>query len=70
MFNPFSLTSVPLLGQVLTPAQEGTRLQGLEVTQHFRCPGGSTQPPPDGSAPWRDTDGELDCDPSTVPPGP
>jgi phospholipid/cholesterol/gamma-HCH transport system substrate-binding protein len=70
MFNPFSLTSSPLLGQVLTPAMEGTRLQGLETTQSFRCPGGSTQPPPDGSAPWRDSDGDLDCNPETVPPGP
>jgi phospholipid/cholesterol/gamma-HCH transport system substrate-binding protein len=70
MFNAFSLTSVPLLGQVLTPAQEGTRLQGLQTTKHFRCPGGATQPPPDGSAPWRDVDGNLECDPNTVPPGP
>ena len=70
MFNPFSLTSSPLLGQVLTPVQNATRLQGLETTQSFRCPGGSTQPPPDGSAPWRDTDGSVQCDPSTVPPGP
>ena len=70
MFNPFSLTSAPVLGQVLTPATEGTRLQGLETTQSFRCPGGSTQPPPDGSAPWLDSDGSVDCDPSTVPPGP
>ena len=70
MFNAFSLTSAPLLGQVLTPVQNATRLQGLETTQSFRCPGGSTQPPPDGSAPWRDTDGSVQCDPSTVPPGP
>ncbi len=70
MFNPFSITSVPLLGQVLTPTQNATRLEGLETTQSFRCPGGATQPPPDGSAPWRDTDGSVDCDPSTVPPGP
>ena len=70
MFNAFSLTSSPLLGQVLTPVQNATRLQGLETTQSFRCPGGATQPPPDGSAPWRDTDGSLQCDPSTVPPGP
>ena len=70
MFNPFSLTSLPAVGQVLTPVQDASRLQGLETTQSFRCPGGATQPPPDGSAPWRDTDGELDCDPSTVPPGP
>jgi phospholipid/cholesterol/gamma-HCH transport system substrate-binding protein len=68
MFNPFSLTSTPLLGDVLTPVQNGTRLQGLETTQSFRCPGGSTQPPPDGSAPWQDE--SADCDPSTVPPGP
>jgi phospholipid/cholesterol/gamma-HCH transport system substrate-binding protein len=70
LFNAFSLTSSPLLGQVLTPTQNATRLEGLETTQSFRCPGGSTQPPPDGSAPWRDTDGDLECDPSTVPPGP
>jgi phospholipid/cholesterol/gamma-HCH transport system substrate-binding protein len=71
MFNPYSITSVPLLGEVLTPATEGTRLQGYDMTGNsFRCPGGSTQPPPDGSAPWRDTDGDVDCDPSTVPPGP
>ena len=70
MFNPFSFTSTPLLGQVLTPTQNATRLEGLETTQSFRCPGGATQPPPDGSAPWRDTDGSVDCDPSTVPPGP
>ena len=70
MFNPFSLTSAPLLGQVLTPVQDATRLQGLETTQSFRCPGAATQPPPDGSAPWRDTDGSIECDPNTVPPGP
>ncbi|MGH2838713.1 MAG: MlaD family protein [Thermoleophilaceae bacterium] len=68
MFNPFSLTSTPLLGDVLTPVQDATRLQGLETTQSFRCPGGSTQPPPDGSAPWIDE--SADCDPNTVPPGP
>ena len=71
MFNPFSITSVPLLGEVLTPATEGTRLQGYDqIGNSFRCPGGSTQPPPDGSAPWRGSDGSVDCDPSTVPPGP
>ena len=68
MFNPFSITSTPLLGDVLTPVQDATRLQGLETTQSFRCPGGSTQPPPDGSAPWIDE--SADCDPNTVPPGP
>jgi phospholipid/cholesterol/gamma-HCH transport system substrate-binding protein len=70
MFNPFSITSVPLLGEVLTPVQNANRLQGLQTTKSFRCPGGATQPPPDGSAPWQDSDGQLDCDPSTVPVGP
>ena len=28
MFNAFSLTSTPLLGQVLTPTQNATRLRG------------------------------------------
>jgi phospholipid/cholesterol/gamma-HCH transport system substrate-binding protein len=68
MFNPFSLTSTPLLGDVLVPVQDATRLQGLETAQSFRCPGGATQPPPDGSAPW--VDESADCDPDTVPPGP
>jgi phospholipid/cholesterol/gamma-HCH transport system substrate-binding protein len=68
MFNAFSLTSAPLLGQILTPTQNATRLEGLETTQSFRCPGGATQPPPDGSAPWLDE--SADCDPDTVPPGP
>jgi phospholipid/cholesterol/gamma-HCH transport system substrate-binding protein len=35
-----------------------------------RCPGAASQPPPDGSAPFRDIDGTLDCDPSLVLPGP
>jgi phospholipid/cholesterol/gamma-HCH transport system substrate-binding protein len=71
MFNPFSLTGVPGVGQVLTPVANATRLQGYnQIGKSFRCPGGSTQPPPDGSAPWLDSDGDLDCDPSTVPPGP
>ena len=40
---------------------------GLETRQSHRCPGGATQPPPDGSAPARRSDG---CDPATTPPGP
>lgn len=35
-----------------------------------RCPGSATQPPTDGSAPYRDVSGNLDCDPRIVPPGP
>ena len=36
----------------------------------LRCPGAASQPPPDGSAPFRDKGGNLDCDPTQVPPGP
>ena len=35
-----------------------------------RCPGAATQPAADGSTPWRDVNGNLDCDPRIVPPGP
>lgn len=35
-----------------------------------RCPGSSTQAPADGSAPYRDRDSKLDCDPRIVIPGP
>lgn len=68
-FNAFSydqgtnlLTSVP-------PAQ---RVPGVSAnpTAVARCPGGASQAPADGSAPWRDVSGTLDCDPSIVPPGP
>ena len=45
------------------------RLDGLQVDMLKRCPGTSTQIPPDNSAPFRDGGG-LDCDPSQVPPGP
>lgn len=35
-----------------------------------RCPGAATQATSDGSAPYRDRSGDLDCDPRIVPPGP
>lgn len=40
----------------------------------IRCPGASTQAPPDGSAPWQPNPvfsglGALDCNPAVVPPG-
>jgi phospholipid/cholesterol/gamma-HCH transport system substrate-binding protein len=43
---------------------------GLNARNSLRCPGAAMQPPPDGSAPWRDSDGNLECDPTNVPPGP
>jgi phospholipid/cholesterol/gamma-HCH transport system substrate-binding protein len=50
----------------LEPKPDSERLSGLEFDQRRRCPGGSVQPSPDGSAPAA----ASDCDPSTTPPGP
>ena len=62
IFNAFSLNA-----NVLTPTTQ--RLPGLQTGQQKRCPGGATQPPADGSAPYRDSDGKLGCDPTQVPVG-
>jgi phospholipid/cholesterol/gamma-HCH transport system substrate-binding protein len=69
MFNTFSFTDNPA-GGVLTPIGEGHRLDGLVSGQLRRCPGAASQPPADGSAPWRGENGNLDCDPSQVLAGP
>jgi len=69
IFNAYSFADNPT-GGTLTPIAPSQRLAGLQTGFVKRCPGASTQPPPDGSAPWRDVDGTLDCDPSLVPPGP
>jgi phospholipid/cholesterol/gamma-HCH transport system substrate-binding protein len=45
---------------------------GSSVRVHRRCPGGATQPAPDGSNPWVGG-GSIDsseCNPADVPPGP
>jgi phospholipid/cholesterol/gamma-HCH transport system substrate-binding protein len=70
MFNNFNFDDTPT-GSVLTalPADQ-TGKNGLVPRNTARCPGGNIQPPRDGSAPWRDSSGTLDCDPSNVPPGP
>jgi phospholipid/cholesterol/gamma-HCH transport system substrate-binding protein len=68
IFNAYSFSDSPA-GGVLTPIPPSQRFAGLEKAVK-RCPGASSQAPADGSAPWRDTDGTLDCDPSLVPPGP
>jgi phospholipid/cholesterol/gamma-HCH transport system substrate-binding protein len=65
IFNAFSLNS-----GVLTPIPSSERLAGLSTGNLRRCPGAASQYPPDGSAPFRDASGTLDCDPSLVPPGP
>jgi phospholipid/cholesterol/gamma-HCH transport system substrate-binding protein len=71
-FNAFSFTQTPA-GPQLTPVPPDQRLS-LPAQQFFpaprRCPGTASQPPADGSAPFRDTSGNLDCDPSVVLPGP
>ena len=54
----------------LTPIPPSQRLAGLQTNQVRRCPGAASQAPVDGSAPFRDADGSLDCDPSLLPPGP
>ena len=69
LFNAYSFTDNPA-GGTLTPIPPSQRLAGLQTVQVKRCPGAASQPPPDGSAPFRDVDGSLDCDPSLVPPGP
>jgi phospholipid/cholesterol/gamma-HCH transport system substrate-binding protein len=49
----------------LTEKPPSDRYLGLQEV-HSRCPGGSVQPPPDGSAPVN----VPNCNPSTTPPGP
>jgi phospholipid/cholesterol/gamma-HCH transport system substrate-binding protein len=51
---------------VLTPLPAANRLDGFQFRLLKRCPGGATQPPPDGSAPRA----VQSCDPTAVPPGP
>ena len=68
IFNAFQFGQTPG-GEVLTFAGDSSRLAGFETRQSERCPGGAMQPPPDGSAPYRETP-DFECDPSTVPPGP
>jgi phospholipid/cholesterol/gamma-HCH transport system substrate-binding protein len=69
IFNAFNYNDNPA-GGTLTPIPPSQRFDGLETNQLRRCPGGASQPAADGSAPWRDVNGTLDCDPNEVPPGP
>jgi phospholipid/cholesterol/gamma-HCH transport system substrate-binding protein len=71
-FNAFQFNDTAV-GPQLTPVPPEQRLS-LPAQQFFpaprRCPGTASQPPADGSAPFRDTSGTLDCDPSVELPGP
>lgn len=69
MVTPFQFTDNPA-GGLLTPRNPASVVSGATTGNYARCPGAASQPNADGSAPWRDTDGELDCDPELVPPGP
>ena len=71
IFNAFQFSQTAG-GEVLTPTRPSQRLEGFEYRQGERCPGGATQPAPDGSNPWKGTpeEGNFDCDPETTPPGP
>jgi phospholipid/cholesterol/gamma-HCH transport system substrate-binding protein len=69
MFTPYSFTDNPA-GGLLTPNSALSRVTGTSTRNTTRCPGAASQPAADGSAPWRDTSGDLDCDPSEVLPGP
>jgi phospholipid/cholesterol/gamma-HCH transport system substrate-binding protein len=69
IFNAYQFTDSPA-GALLTPIPPSQRLAGLQTGQIKRCPGTASQVPVDHSAPFRDSDGTLDCDPSLVPPGP
>jgi len=69
VFNAFTFTDDEQ-GGVLRPNNGSDRLKGLQPGVIRRCPGAATQRPADGSAPFLDTDGKQDCDPSLVPPGP
>jgi phospholipid/cholesterol/gamma-HCH transport system substrate-binding protein len=68
MFNAFTF-SKNSNGSYLTAIPNDQRLAGLQTRKSNRCPGGATQPSPDGSSPFLDLS-QLGCDPSSVPPGP
>jgi phospholipid/cholesterol/gamma-HCH transport system substrate-binding protein len=69
IFNAFSFGSNPA-GGILTPVPPSQRFAGLQSGFLKRCPGAATQQPQDNSAPYRDSNGNLDCDPSLRLPGP
>ena len=70
LFNNFNYDDTPT-GAVLTalPANLSGK-NALVPRNSARCPGAAVQPAPDGSNPWRDSSGTLDCDPTAILPGP
>ena len=69
IFNAYSFTD-NAAGGVLSASPNDQRLAQLETGNLERCPGAARQYPADKSAPYRDTNGKLDCEPSQELPGP
>jgi phospholipid/cholesterol/gamma-HCH transport system substrate-binding protein len=69
IFNAYQFTDSPE-GGVLRAIPGSQRLPSLQSGNLERCPGMASQIPADNSAPFQDTTGTLDCDPSQVLPGP
>jgi phospholipid/cholesterol/gamma-HCH transport system substrate-binding protein len=69
IFNAYSF-SPSASGGTLTPIPPSQRVDGMQTGVVKRCPGMATQAATDGSSPFRDFDGSLDCDPGLAPPGP
>jgi len=76
-FNAFSYDAgtnqyLPVPDSQRKAGLPGGGVPGLTSGQQLiaRCPGSATQAPSDGSAPYRDVSGNLDCDPRIAPPGP
>ncbi|MCW3011784.1 MAG: hypothetical protein JWO90_2188 [Solirubrobacterales bacterium] len=65
IFNAFQLSTA----NVLEPIQSGPRPTPTVTGQYRRCPGAAIQQAADGSNPFRDRPGTLDCDPTQVLPG-
>jgi phospholipid/cholesterol/gamma-HCH transport system substrate-binding protein len=70
IFNAFQLHDLPVGPPQLVPLPVAQRLAGLQTGMLRRCPGSASQPTVDGSAPYRDSGGNLDCDPTQVVAGP
>ncbi len=70
IFNAFQLHDMPVGPSQLVPLPVAQRLAGLQTGMLRRCPGSASQPAVDGSAPYRDSGGNLDCDPTQVVAGP
>lgn len=70
IFNAFQVHDQPVGPAQLVPLPVAQRLAGLQTGILKRCPGSASQPAQDGSAPFRDRGGNLDCDPTQVIAGP